>query len=110
MDINLSLYHCDMQASNIRKARGLTQAELADRVGVEQPTISRFERGQDGITLKVIKDIAIALDVQVSDLLADDRSEAERTLVEIYRSLSPDRQLGWIELARTLASDSQKRS
>jgi transcriptional regulator with XRE-family HTH domain len=30
----------------IRKALGLSQAEMADRLGLNQSTISRFERGE----------------------------------------------------------------
>lgn len=31
---------------SIRKALGLSQSEMADRLGLHQTTISRFERGE----------------------------------------------------------------
>lgn len=40
-----------MKLAQIRKAKGLTQIQMAERVGMTQPTISRAERGDDGITV-----------------------------------------------------------
>ena len=34
------------QFRSLRKALGLTQAELADRLGMTQPMVSRIERGE----------------------------------------------------------------
>lgn len=77
----------------IRKARRLTQAELADLAGVEQPTISRLERGSESVTLRTITAVAEALNVPVEDLFSD-RAEAERVILRAYRALPPDRQAG----------------
>lgn len=85
--------------AQIRRSRGLSQADLAHMVKVEQPTISRIERGSTGVTLKVLVEIASALKVEVSDLFSD-RSELEQTLLEAFRGLSPDRQAGWIDMAK----------
>lgn len=87
--------------STIRKSRGLSQAELADLVGVEQPTISRVERDSDSVTLRTLKQIAKALGVNVSDLFAD-RSSAENYLIEAYRSLPEMRRQGWQDMARAV--------
>lgn len=37
--------HCMTSIERVRKERGLTQAQLAALVGVDQPTISRVEHG-----------------------------------------------------------------
>jgi transcriptional regulator with XRE-family HTH domain len=92
-----------MRAAQIRKAKGLSQEDLADLSGVEQPTISRFERGSDGITLRIIRQIADALDVSVSDLFGDERNEIEDVLIQAYRKMPPERQQGWADLAQVLA-------
>lgn len=89
-----------MRAAAIRKAKGLSQAELADLVGVEQPTISRFERGADNVTLRLARQVADALGVSVADLFSDERSAAEQMLLEAFRSLPADRQKGWLDLAQ----------
>lgn len=88
----------DMNVAKIRKRRGLTQADLAAKVGVEQPTISRIERGDDGVTLRLLNQIATALDVEIADIFSSDRSEAETQLIEVYRRLSPERQKGWQDM------------
>lgn len=108
MRIRCRIYDLAMKASEIRKARGLSQVELAEQAGVEQPTISRFERGADGITLGVVRQIAKALDVSVAELLDEDRSETEQALLSVFRSLSPERQRGWVEMATALLPDQQK--
>ena len=48
----MDLYLCGMQLARIRKSKGLSQVALAEIVGVEQPTISRIERGDEGVTLR----------------------------------------------------------
>lgn len=86
--------------SKLRRARGWTQADLADAAGTTQATIARVERGFDGVTLRMLNDIAAALDVPTRDLLSDDRSDLEAILMQYFRGLSPDRQQGWIDVAR----------
>ncbi|MGE3108723.1 MAG: helix-turn-helix domain-containing protein [Phycisphaerales bacterium] len=44
-----------------RKARGLTQKQLGDLIGVPQSQISRIERNPDRTTVRTIKKIAKAL-------------------------------------------------
>lgn len=91
-----------MNVAAIRKIRGWSQTDLADVVNVEQATISRIENGSDGVTLRVIKDIAAALEVPVYTLFMDDFSEAEIQLLDVYRSLSPERKKGWQDMAQSV--------
>ncbi|MGH2557826.1 MAG: helix-turn-helix domain-containing protein [Thermomicrobiales bacterium] len=46
-----------------RVASGLTQAQLAERMGTKQPAIARLEAGQSVPTLDTIRRLARALDV-----------------------------------------------
>lgn len=98
-----ALYKAAMRAAKIRKAKGLTQSELADLVGVEQPTISRFERGSDNVTLGLVRKIADALDVPLADLFATDRASYEQALLDAFRQLSPERQRGWVDMAQAIS-------
>lgn len=75
--------------------------------GVEQPTISKLERGNESVTLRTIKSVADALGVSVADLFAD-RSDAERAIIEAYRSLPELRRKGWQDMAKTVASESEE--
>jgi transcriptional regulator with XRE-family HTH domain len=101
-------YDDGMRLAAIRKQRGLSQSELADLANVEQPTVSRIERGYDGVTLRVLKQLSSALDVSVHDLLSDDRSASEDALVAAFRSLPKDRQQGWIDMAMAFFQDHQR--
>lgn len=58
----------------MRKRAGLTQAELAERIGTTQSAIARLERGHGRPTLERLSTIATAchLDLQVRLVDADD--------------------------------------
>ncbi len=92
-----------MRLAELRKRRGWTQVELAERAGCEQPTVSRAEKGSEAVTLRQLRQLADALGVTLADLFLDDRDAAENTLVRAFRGLPPDRRQGWLDLARTLA-------
>ena len=53
-----------------RKRLQWTQSHLAERVGVDAETISRFERGVNLPSLPTLEGLASALAVDVSDLLS----------------------------------------
>lgn len=91
-----------MRCAELRRARGLTQLDLAERVGVEQPTISRLERGNDAVTLRLLRDVAQALGVTVADLFLEERTPEEQEIVEAFRLLSEERQKGWLDMAQVL--------
>lgn len=55
--------------SELRKRKGLTQAQLAERMGVEQPTIGRWETGKREPDLRQLLDLAKHLDVEPGALL-----------------------------------------
>lgn len=51
------------QARNLRKSRGWTQRETAERAGLTVTTISRLERGCFSTTLRTLIRVASAFDV-----------------------------------------------
>lgn len=53
----------------IRKKKGLTQAELADRVGINQPLLSDYERGRLQMSAEMAVRFALALNVSCDVLL-----------------------------------------
>lgn len=55
--------------AGLRKRKGLTQAALAERMGVEQPTIQRWEKGKREPDLGQLISLAAALDVDPSALI-----------------------------------------
>jgi len=52
----------------LRRARGFSQEELADRVGLHRTYIGSVERGERNISLNNIVAIARSLSVPISDL------------------------------------------
>lgn len=98
-------YHMPMRLKQIRKAKGLSQADLADMIGVNQSTISKMENGEQGCTIEKFQAYAAAVGVGLSDLFADDRTAAEDVLVSAFRALSPERQKGWLDMAKAARDD-----
>lgn len=49
----------------LRNVAGLTQAQLADKAGVQRPHITRIESGKYAVTLESIEAIAQALGMTV---------------------------------------------
>jgi transcriptional regulator with XRE-family HTH domain len=55
----------------LRKEAGLTQADLAERLGVEQPTVQRWEGGRREPSLSTLEQIARVLGVSPSAFFSD---------------------------------------
>lgn len=52
----------------IRVKKGLTQAELADRMGLSRNSIINYENGRTSPTLELMRKFAVVLDVQAQAL------------------------------------------
>lgn len=89
-----------------RKHRNLSQEELAEKIGVEKVTISRWERGQRGLTLTTLESLAEALHCTVYDLLFRDPNEAV-DLFKIYAELPRERREILEKMIRSLSDDDE---
>lgn len=58
-------YDLAVQLTELREKHGLTQAELADRCGIDQADISRIERGATSPTARTLQRIADALNADL---------------------------------------------
>jgi transcriptional regulator with XRE-family HTH domain len=94
-----------MKINQIRKARGISQAEIAEMVGVTQATISKLENLDPGCTIGKYVEYAAALGVPLYELFADDRSLGESALISAFRRLPAERQAGWLDMARLAKDD-----
>ena len=61
----------------LRKQRGLTQAELAERIGVTDKAVSRWERGKGFPDITLLPPLAQVLGTSVTELLAGEPMSVE---------------------------------
>ena len=75
----------------LRKACGLTQEQLAERIGVEQKHVSRIELGTNYPTIKRLEKIAEALNLPMQSffdfLHLDDDDKQAASIEEMLREL-----------------------
>ncbi len=88
----------------IRKAKNLSQAELADRANISRSYLSMIEAGVKHPNARRLRQIADALGVHVSALL-DEGGEDDRIRehMDLLLTLPPEDQDTIIELAKRLA-------
>jgi transcriptional regulator with XRE-family HTH domain len=60
---------------SLRKNKGLTQVQLAERLGTEHAQIGRLERGETNATIIILKRIAKELDVTLGELVNIDNAK-----------------------------------
>jgi transcriptional regulator with XRE-family HTH domain len=69
---------------DIRKARHLSQRQLAGRMQVPRTYISKIENGKAIPTLGSLERLAAALDVDISQLVRDSRSVRDEEVAVIF--------------------------
>ena len=80
--------------AKLRKHKGFTQQELAQRAGIGIAQMRRYEKGSSSPTLEVIKNIAITLSVSTDDLIFDEGESIvaskiqDRKLLEQFEQIS----------------------
>lgn len=87
------------RVARLRKERGYTQVELAEKVGIIQTIVSAIEKGALKLSAEMAVRFAVALEVSTDDLLmpAKKRRTAARPSRKVLRRLEqietlPDRQ------------------
>ena len=63
--------------SELRKERKLTQEQLAEKLGVSQKSVSRWETGKNMPDMSLLQGLSLELGITVSELLDGERSLAE---------------------------------
>jgi transcriptional regulator with XRE-family HTH domain len=80
--------------SAVRKARGLTQQQMSDLIGIHLSQIKRYESGDTQPSLEVLRKITLALNVSADVLLFDEDergpSDDLRMQFEALSQFSPD--------------------
>ena len=65
----MDYYKIGQRIRKLRKAHGLSQEELAEKVNISVTHMSHIETGSTKLSLPVFVDIALALEVRTDDLL-----------------------------------------
>jgi transcriptional regulator with XRE-family HTH domain len=64
-----------LRIRELRKARGMTQADLAKLVGVDQSAVAQWETGTSGPHRKNLAKLAQILECTVDELLKENKEE-----------------------------------
>ena len=75
-----------------RKAQGLTQRQLADKLGISDKTVSKWERGKGLPEVGLMLPLCASLDITVNDLLSGERvsdanyqKKAEKNMMDLMK-------------------------
>lgn len=99
--------------SERRKHLGWTQEQVAERVGVDAETISRFERGANLPALLTLEKLSTALRLPIGDLLSKQRPEVANEVAvfdALVANLSPADRAFVISVARNCCDYLGKRA
>lgn len=114
--------HVGKRVRHRRWLVGMTQQQLAEKVGIKFQQVQKYETGMNRVSASRLWDISDALDVPVSfffDGLADDKNKAETNseipldlmadkealeLVRSYYSMPEDQRRRLFDLARVLSN------
>jgi transcriptional regulator with XRE-family HTH domain len=94
--------HVGKRVRHRRWMLGMTQQQLADKVGIKFQQIQKYETGMNRISASRLWDIADAMEVSIGfffEGLADDTAPARATNAPVPGDIAGDREA--IELVRT---------
>jgi transcriptional regulator with XRE-family HTH domain len=84
-----------------RKFRGLTQEQLAERIGISRPQLSKVEKGARKYDQAFLEAAAEELRCAVADLLVRDPTSPE-AIWSIWDTLSPVERVQATEIIKTI--------
>ena len=85
---------------NCRKEKGLTQEQLAEKLGVTSKSISRWENGNTMPDYSLLKDLCNELDINVNELLSAEKikvndymNKSEENLIKLRKQIDKRKKL-----------------
>ena len=79
--------HLGARIRELRKARGLTQEGLAERIEISPRYLSRLEVGQQSASLETLERVAEALQVEIGELFDFGHHDTPKELRQTLRKL-----------------------
>ena len=83
----MDYYAVGQRIRKIRKARGLSQEKLAEKIGISTTHMSHIETGNTKMSLLTFVEIASALEVRTDEILYDDKPEGRITSITYITEL-----------------------
>ena len=71
-----------MNLKELRKAKGITQTELAERLGIKRTTVSMWEMNASSPTARMIPALAAALGCSIDALFAEPEERTQESAGE----------------------------
>lgn len=88
----MDYYSIGKRIRKIRKAKGLSQEQLAEKIGISVTHMSHIETGNTKLSLPVFVELATVLEVHTDDLLYDankvNRSQSIEAIVSLLDNCS----------------------
>jgi putative transcriptional regulator len=84
-NILLGMIRDEIDLAALRKAKDLSQAQLAESLGVSQATVSRLEKGDYIPSLKIAAKLGRELGIELKDLLTDEAMRRNHEAAESRR-------------------------
>ena len=85
--------------ATVRKEKKLTQEQLAERLGVSNRSVSRWENGKTLPDLSLMEDICTALDITLSELLHGEKKAADLEVKDAVALVTAMAQREWEQRA-----------
>ena len=95
-----------------RKELGISQTDLAEKLGIHKNQLSRYERGETLMRVDVLEKLATELQTSPDWLLNHESvklerenllTRSEKEILDIFDSIQPDRYADAIRLLRNIA-------
>lgn len=83
----MDYYKIGQKIRKYRKAMGISQEQLSERVGISTTHMSHIETGNTKLSLPVLVELSKALEVRTDDLLFDAPSNKEISIKELTETL-----------------------
>ncbi len=73
--------------SQRRKRLALTQAQVAEKIGIEQESLSRIEKGITGLKFSRLEDLASVLECTVADFFRNEENSNEEMCSILFEKI-----------------------
>jgi transcriptional regulator with XRE-family HTH domain len=71
VELNVKLIKLGLRIKELRQERSLSQTDLAFKIGKDQPSINRLEKGKINPSILYLLEISIGLEIPLSQILED---------------------------------------